>query len=819
MTADHGDEDEDEVIEDGDCCPFASPAVNLALTACCFGCHAAPLRDIAQASLEASLPTLHALIDSTIVYVISRKWKDLFSIYIFGLTPRPFCEAKVRGPPPPSPPDFPPYPFSPPQPPMPPFSPDAPCHPPNSPFAPPPRPPPPDSPPEPPPPPNSPADEVGCGEVADPMTLYLFALGNLLFLAAIVCVSARLEKSRRWPSLAIVPSMCGMCVGWAVGDASVELLTQLITHNERFCAACNVVNIMVSLAFTLATALVLLLLRPVQRALARCHRRQGAAAAGGELNGPRHRSSHGAADVSGSRLPYAIGLCRISGSAFVAWGVAACELLSQGISYNVMRLWGFSFQHLLTWGVAEEQTGTPLLGRTLLLWAIATTWIGSMLTVRLAKWRRWLERKQSVVRRDLKRAAPTGPSLLPAQSEEELRAVPDGRAGGRAGGRTADHAGAPSTPNRGDASSSTNTSRAEDEPTPSLISRASAFTPSALLSDLDGRLRPALDRKRLAVTLAQIDRRLGRRAALGQFLVLMESTLAWVAGVAWTNAVVELTTQASYPTLDVVFDDTLIALAFTAFASLLVVFSGGQMSTQALDDQRKSGSREAVEGYYTMYSLSFIVGWSWVVMLRDYETLFADFLTSWGHFQRLDFASEGLLVAVFGPGLTFLLYAHVFAGVVRTLEPSLTFHDQYSRPGVDLSSGQRQDEARVLLDHVLLGTCARAAAAQAGPQAGGAQLGGAAHTSAAAAPSRWRRTRRGAQQRGPTAHGAAQGRRRRNRRARRRGRRRRDGRDSCRDGRRRGGRPRVQWQLRRDWRRRGPSRGGRRHAVDTRGRS
>ena len=54
---------------------------------------------------------------------------------------------------------------------------------------------------------------------------------------------------------------------------------------------------------------------------------------------------------------------------------------------------------------------------------------------------------------------------------------------------------------------------------------------------------PLLSRRSVLAALAQIDRKLGRRAALVQVLVLVERTLAWVAGVAWSDAVVELTTQ------------------------------------------------------------------------------------------------------------------------------------------------------------------------------------------------------------------------------------------------------------------------------------
>ena len=51
-----------------------------------------------------------------------------------------------------------------------------------------------------------------------------------------------------------------------------------------------------------------------------------------------------------------------------------------------------------------------------------------------------------------------------------------------------------------------------------------------------------------------------------QVLVLFECTLAWVAGVAWTDAVVELTTQADYPNLHVLVSDLLLSLVFTVLA-------------------------------------------------------------------------------------------------------------------------------------------------------------------------------------------------------------------------------------------------------------
>ena len=51
------------------------------------------------------------------------------------------------------------------------------------------------------------------------------------------------------------------------------------------------------------------------------------------------------------------------------------KLLSKGISYNVMMLWGFTAKHVVTWGVDYNQAGTPLLRRTLLV--VHCSWQGT----------------------------------------------------------------------------------------------------------------------------------------------------------------------------------------------------------------------------------------------------------------------------------------------------------------------------------------------------------------------------------------------------------------------------------------------------------
>ena len=253
------------------------------------------------------------------------------------------------------------------------------------------------------------------------------------------------------------------------------------------------------------------------------------------------------------------------------------------------------------------ESGTPLFGRTLLLWAICLTVVGSFLTVKLSTWRRWLERKQAAVRKNLSMLAPGAASPMPAMQDSITPLSPPLSPSLQADAR----AGISATPplQAQASSNSPDTSTMPRQPTRGL---------STFLSPLS--LGTSVNMQR---TLAHIDRQLGRRAALAQIGSLFEATLAWVAGCAWCDAVVELTTQADYPTPRVVLMDTLLAWGFVVLAIAYIILSGQPTSIA----DRYKRNREAVERYFVCYALSFIVGWSWIVMLRDYETLLSDLLT------------------------------------------------------------------------------------------------------------------------------------------------------------------------------------------------
>jgi hypothetical protein len=505
--------------------------------------------------------------------------------------------------------------MSPPAPPSPPLLPLSPSAPPLSPEAP---PPPPLAPPEPPPPPLSPAADVGCGEVADAKVLYLVSLALVATLACVVLSFAWLERRWRWPSLSIIPAMCGMCIGWALGNSSVQLLTELNAHAQhfRFCTDCNVLNLSVSTIVTLVTAVLLLWLRPIARTAANA-RERGIGSLLDTVDGVGARgeaTTRRAARAAGGHWMRRCGV-----AVFVAWGATAIDIIHEGLSYNVMMLWGFSFKHFVTWGVSYEQEGTPLFWRTLLLWAVAVTGLGSLLTVKTARWRAWLIRRQAHARRELSRE----PGFLGHSTAVESHSLFS----------TAD------TPARDAQHSCTPVPAATPTPPPAALSTA-----------LRGVATPGSRHSRVIV-LARSYQSIGRRAALLQFLVLMEATFAWVAGVAWTDAVVEMSTQALYPTPSVVVSDTALALASTVAAFLWMLVSG---QSNVIDDRGK-GSREAVERYYAMYALSFIVGWSWIVTLRDYETILADAISQEGRYGQIEVIGEGLLVFIFGPGLTVAL--------------------------------------------------------------------------------------------------------------------------------------------------------------------
>lgn len=500
--------DDEGEAKPGDCCPFASPASNLALLQLC-ACppKPGPSRALLARKTEFALPQLFSFADATLVYILSKQWKDLLSVNLFQLHVRPFCkEAKTA--------------------------------------------------------------YQNCGHEAPVWQMAAFAFGLLVAATVVVRLSRVLAARRSWPSLEMVPAMAAMCVGWAAGDVSVRILQRFdakaSSRGLSFCSACNGSNFVLASICTLLSAGLLLVLQPYT----------GEAAA--------------------------------RGGALLEWRRAALDLLTTALNYNVMIVWGAFFDHAVTWGVSAAQEGTPLLSRTLIFWAVSSTAVFAALTVRLVVWRQWLVRRQAAVTRSLEIEAPevheqifraeaaAGPDDAPASA----RRAPDYSQFGTRGG----------SERRGE----------------------------------------------LASLLRNLETRLNRRAALSQFLVVVEGSFAWSTGLAWTAAVGELTSQADYPTPSVVGEDFGAAVVLTLVAAGWLVGSG---QTTAKVEGRM-GQREEVEKYFLTYSFSFVVGWAWVVLIRDITALLSDLVAGGAdgsNRPHMSFVAQLVLTFVWGPLLTLLV--------------------------------------------------------------------------------------------------------------------------------------------------------------------
>ena len=119
------------------------------------------------------------------------------------------------------------------------------------------------------------------------------------------------------------------------------------------------------------------------------------------------------------------------------------------------------------------------------------------------------------------------------------------------------------------------------------------------------------DLKRRSQQLAQGHRDL-RVECLTSYSDLLQASMAWVAGSAWTDVVTALCTSLrQVPSLPVLLSNAAVSVAVAALAVGWLVLTG---DTQASIDDT---SREVVERYFVTTSLAFFVGWVWLVWHRN----------------------------------------------------------------------------------------------------------------------------------------------------------------------------------------------------------
>ena len=148
-----------------------------------------------------------------------------------------------------------------------------------------------------------------------------------------------------------------------------------------------------------------------------------------------------------------------------------------------------------------------------------------------------------------------------------------------------------------------------------------------------------------------------------EFSNLVQGTLGWVAGCAWSDFASALfPSMNAPPSFPVLIANTCVALSVSGLAILWLIVSGDDPTTVPWDEVL---DREGVEQYFVTGAASFFVGWAWVLVIRD---LFVPFghavgtVVDWmliGVLQlsipqsAIFFTSEFLSVCIFVPLLTY----------------------------------------------------------------------------------------------------------------------------------------------------------------------
>jgi hypothetical protein len=110
----------------------------------------------------------------------------------------------------------------------------------------------------------------------------------------------------------------------------------------------------------------------------------------------------------------------------------------------------------------------------------------------------------------------------------------------------------------------------------------------------------------------------GLRTAL-QALVLIEGSLGWVVGSAWTDVVVTWTSLVQYPTVGVTLKDLGVTVGLTVGGVVWLLLTGvGEHIEEA-----KKADRWHVEMYFLTRAMAFFVGWSWIALCRDVSVVIA----------------------------------------------------------------------------------------------------------------------------------------------------------------------------------------------------
>ena len=341
------------------------------------------------------------------------------------------------------------------------------------------------------------------------------------------------------------------------------------------------------------------------------------------------------------------------------WLESVWQLLAKAVATSVMVVWTDALYQMVLSGTTPEQDGVRM--HLFLFWAVASTLTGSLIAVKLQGWEARLHKElaaaNEVVRQKvaLQKAAATTSGLFASGS-------------------------APSV---------------ESSDTTNDVWK---------LDNLEGAVASIGESKHRKLKSLEIS----RLSALIEFSNLVQGTLGWVAGCAWTDvATAVFPTLSMQPTTEVFFSNLAVTLGLTLMSTACVspsnarvapsphaapspllssssccqrptdptvpychqlsmllllptaycllpaagswlVFLAQDSVTLNLDESGKVIDRESVEAYFLTGAMSFFVGWGWVLVIRDMFVPFGHFV---GHLSDHFFSVHKTFFSVLGVSL------------------------------------------------------------------------------------------------------------------------------------------------------------------------
>ena len=433
---------------------------------------------------------------------------------------------------------------------------------------------------------------------------------KLLYAVALLPLAALLrhvavEPSLQWvPSIDSIPTMVSMLAGWGLGDACIALITELregpfagLCAPPPFDGAapdCTYLDMLLASLLTLLASVTLVYVQPLMHEI----------------------------QLGDGRI-----VDRIEN-----WLEATWQLLSKALATSVMVVWTFVFSAMVLMG-AKPAEQTSVTRHLLVFWAISITLMGSLVAVRCERWEQelatQLDRAERRAAESREResggrpsrasapapSAPVSPQLsrvstprpapvLSRQSSVKLPPPTEAVAAAAAAAHEAATASA--------AESLARSMQAELEELKQELEQE-ARENVAKLDNLTGHYSlstdyDAFDPLRATVAVTKV-------RAMVEFSNLVQGTLGWVAGCAWTDVATNLfPTLSAPPSVVVLLANVLVALALSAAAVLWLVVTGEDPNTVPWDSLLK---REDVEQYFITGAASFFVGWAWVLVVRD----------------------------------------------------------------------------------------------------------------------------------------------------------------------------------------------------------